>query len=163
MHIHPNRKQAIDMTFTGDTRNNQDILDYFVDVFMINSIPRCVNEVQQCRYAPQHEGQVGCAIGCLIPIEDSKRWDTLRRNTVVDHGALTIKGIKNGFPWEYNKYFDPEQEEFLRRLQVMHDAKLRDHRANHTTATQSAQAKNDFMRGLDMIARTYDLILKEIP
>lgn len=109
----------VDTTFKGDTRNNQDIINYFWQKFGVEKVPKCVRDNGDCMYSPQTLEQIGCAIGCLLSSEDQDTLDDASDKYV--SGSVCVMGIKDHFKHIYDRYFDESQDLFLGRLQPIHD------------------------------------------
>lgn len=98
------------MNFEGNTRDNQEVFDYLWQRFVVDEVPMCVVEGRGCLYAPQEQDQIGCAVGCLLPPDVAKEWDT--------RGSSLYSGVD---PSLTEVYFDKTQKGFLLSLQNMHD------------------------------------------
>lgn len=102
---------------------NQQIFDRIYQGFIINGAQQCKNTTGPCLYAPQNSNQIGCAVGCLLSLEDAERLDTL------SFGALEFRVKQKSKVEEINelmdkvilKYFDESQFDFLIELQTWHD------------------------------------------
>lgn len=103
------------MTFTGNTRNNQDILNYLHQKFIVEKVPQCkVKDMGlKCLYAPITKDHIGCAVGCLISEEDQKVFDSSHLSE--------IQNIYDVYRERYEKYFDADQLKFLEDIQKWHD------------------------------------------
>lgn len=108
--------------FDGDTRNNVDILRYLYQKFIVERAPKCMSKSGVCQYAPQTEGQIGCAVGCLLPEDVAKQWD--KHNV----GGLTEGKLNNYLEVKnlYSQFFNMEQLPFLMACQSWHDNCLTD-------------------------------------
>lgn len=100
--------------FEGDTRNNQDIVNYIYEQFVVKDTPLCHAD-GVCCYAPQTEDQIGCFVGCLLPLEVAKKADKLLTIGNTGIAGLRAEGI-------YSEYFDEDQRSFLVSLQNVHDS-----------------------------------------
>lgn len=100
--------------FEGNTRDNQEVFDYIYQKFVVEEVPQCMHPNESyCCYSPQEEGQIGCAVGCLMSPEDAENID--------NSGEKSIASVFSDFDSIYNKYFDEDQFDFLGSLQNMHD------------------------------------------
>ena len=101
-----------------NTRNNQELVNKFFNVFFVDKTPRCVSEAGDCQYAPQKEGQVGCAVGMFLSLDDAVSLDEYFKASGQGSG---IRSVRLSQPNMYDKYFDHEQIDFLKQLQSCHD------------------------------------------
>lgn len=119
--------------FTGNTRSNQDIIEYLHKVFVVGGAPACVRvrgedpDCGGCMYTPQTSTQVGCAVGCLLPWQTTEEWDK--------YGPASIRDIYMVSSSGYYDFFDDNQLDFLSDIQMFHDQEVlghyeRDHRYN---------------------------------
>ena len=130
--------------FTGNTRSNQDILNYIIEQFIMNKVPPCM-EGGGCYYPSQSPDQIGCAVGCLLPPDAAESW--------VDFDSITC--IHSNYHENYEMFFNDDQLEFLNDLQEWHDSFLRE-RKDDGSATDYAVAK------LGCISERYGLHLASL-
>ena len=98
-----------------NTRNNQEIVDYYISEFIVKGTPKCTTEGGcSCKYSPQRESQVGCAVGMLLSLEDAIAVDK-------ELGMGSVNTLKTDMPDMYHKYFDEDQIRFLTQMQMAHD------------------------------------------
>lgn len=105
-------------TLQINTRNNQEVYNYVWQKFVIEEAPKCASN-DECVYAPFEEGQIGCAIGCLLSSEDQILW--AKHSEFNDPSICSIE-LSNSDMFE--KYFDHSQIDFLSDLQDMHDSSV---------------------------------------
>ena len=95
--------------------SNQTIMHRFIKAFVTNDTPACQGE-DGSMYAPQDKGQIGCAVGMFLSLEDAREVDD------VLEGDSTVRKMSQDMPEIYDKYFTPNQLMFLEDLQLAHDS-----------------------------------------
>lgn len=96
----------------------QDVFNNTWHHFVVEKNPQCkiITDLEDnegyCIYA-----QSGCAIGCMITIEDAQTWDTASYSAQ----GFGIVDVKIRFPDVYRVYFGNINEYLLQDLQRIHD------------------------------------------
>lgn len=88
----------------------QEIFDKVWDTFVFQRSPRSA-DMDGCKYF--FKGTRGCAVGCLLPEDVARKWDTYITSNIED---IYIK-----HPQEFKTFFNPNDVEFLLYLQNIHD------------------------------------------
>lgn len=93
---------------------NKEILDRVEEHFFKENHKQCKKGDNSCIYGKLSDEADGCAVGCLLTLEDAQRIDK-------QYEKISILRLTSALPEVYQTYFRSDQLDMLIYLQTKHD------------------------------------------